>query len=76
VSASPQPELFLKAISAGSHTVADLTQVLDSSPDEIREQLRILEALGLVTRSGAELSNYALSRTGHRALEVSFLAVA
>lgn len=76
LSASPQPEQFLKAIDQGHHSIAELTEALDLSPDEVREQLRVLETMGLVTRDGAEAVHYELSPTGRRALEVAFLAVA
>ena len=76
LSASPQPEAFLKAIAAGSRTISDLTLALGTSPEEVHEQLRVLEALGLVLRQAAEPVMFELSRTGQRALDVSFLAVA
>ncbi len=75
-SASQQPEAFLKAIAAGSITISDLTQALGANPEEVREQLRVLEALGLVSRRALEPAMFELSRTGQRALDVSFLAVA
>lgn len=76
-SASPNPERVLRSLSEAGSSVPEISVASGLGVDEIADQLRIFESLGLVQRAlDGERPSFRLSKAGRRALDLSLLAVA
>lgn len=76
-SASPNPETVLKAVADAGSSIAEISAASGLAYDEVRDNLRIFESLGLILREQTgDRTTFTVSKAGHRAMDLSLLAVA